>query len=186
MRTFFKLTAVCGALLLIGCGDDAPAAAPASTAAAVKRAAPAAYDAGVEAPAYLYSYNPVAKRDPFRGQNTETDPSQAPEPTKGETCDEPLCQFDIDELTLVAVVSGDSNPVAMVEDRLGVGHLVRRNTRLGKQGGKATSILRDCVVVTSFVRGVDGRAQPNRQNMCVKKDSRQVPPLDLLTGKIRE
>lgn len=186
MRTLFKITAVCGVMLLIGCGDDAPAAPPPTATSASKRAAPVSYDAGVETPTYLYSYNPVAKRDPFRGQNTENDPTAPSEPNRGETCDEPLCQFDIDELTLVAVVSGDSNPVAMVEDRLGVGHLVRRNTRLGKQGGKATSILRDCVVVTSFVRGVDGRAQPNRQNMCVKKDSRQIPPLDLLTGKIRE
>jgi type IV pilus assembly protein PilP len=91
---------------------------------------------------------------------------------------------DTDELTVVAVVSGDANPLAMVEDRTGVGHIVRRNTRIGKQGGKVTQILRDCFVVTSFVSGgADGKPLANKQNMCVKSDVRSIDPLDLLKGK---
>lgn len=183
MHKLLGLTAFCGLVALVGCGEEAP---PAPVAAPTpKRAAPQVYDAGVDATPYLYSYNPIAKRDPFRGLSIDDVGAGAKE-EKVDTCDEPLCQFDIDELTLVAVVSGDSNPLAMVEDRSGTGHLVHRNTRLGKQGGKVTSILRDCMVVTSFVRGADGRAQPNRQNMCVKKEARQMPVLDLMIGKMRE
>ncbi len=190
MNKFLALTAFCGLVALAGCGDDAPSPAAAAAAATPKKAAPAAttlssLDAGTDSAPYLYSYNPIAKRDPFRGTGIDEGPSTQEAP-KAETCDEPLCQFDVDELMLVAVVSGDSNPLAMVEDRTGTGHLVRRNTRLGKQGGKVTSILRDCMVVTSFVRGADGRAQPNRQNMCVKKEARQMPQLDLMIGKMRE
>ncbi len=100
------------------------------------------------------------------------------------SCNEPLCLVDLDDLNVVAVVSGDANPLAMVEDRTGVGHIVRRNTRVGKQGGKVTQILRDCIVVTSFITGgPDGKPQANKQNMCVKTDSRSVEPLDLLKGK---
>lgn len=184
MHKLFATTVLCTALALIGCGEEAAAPPPPPTTAR-KAAPPPAYDAGIDATPYLYSYNPIAKRDPFRGQTMEGDPTPD-QPKDATTCDEPLCQFDLDELSLVAVVSGDSNPLAMVEDRTGTGHLVRRNTRLGKQGGKVTSILRDCMVVTSFVRGADGRAQPNRQNMCVKKETRQMPVLDLQTGKMRE
>jgi type IV pilus assembly protein PilP len=132
-----------------------------------------------------YVYNPVNKRDPFRG-------AFVPEPgapTTGgpvvlEGCNEPLCLTSLDELTVVAVVSGDANPLAMVEDRTGTGHIVRRNTRMGKQGGKVTQILRDCIVVTSFISGgADGKPQANKQNMCVKTDTRSAPALDLFKNK---
>ena len=84
------------------------------------------------------------------------------------------------------MISGDANPVAMVEDRSGIGHVVRRNSKIGKQGGKVTSILRDCIVVTSFVQGPDGKAQPNRTNLCVKQEVATKPVLDLMQGKLHE
>lgn len=170
--------------LLSGCGEDAaPAAAPA--AAKKKAAEPVA--AAVVAPADQvdYAYNPIGKRDPFKGLYDELAP-KGPTGTeeKGPGCNEPLCLVDTDELSVVAVVSGDANPLAMVEDRAGVGHIVRRNTRVGKQGGKVTQILRDCIVVTSFISGgSDGKPQANKQEMCVKSDSRSANPLDLLKNK---
>ena len=170
---------------LAGCGEDEqPAAAPAP--AAAKKKADAAAAPVAAATSVDYAYNPINKRDPFRPLNIEG----APKPTGSEpgaeivSCTEPLCLVDIDDLNVVAVVSGDANPLAMVEDRSGVGHIVRRNTRVGKQGGKVTQILRDCIVVTSFISGgPDGKPQANKQNMCVKTDSRSAEPLDLLKGK---
>ena len=97
-----------------------------------------------------------------------------------------LCQYALDELHLVAVVSGDANPMAMLEDREGVGHIVRRNTKVGKAGGKVTQVLRDCIVITSFVQTSDGKAQPVKTEMCVAKDKQAAPVLDLLQGKLRE
>jgi type IV pilus assembly protein PilP len=130
----------------------------------------------------------MGKRDPFRSSSASNEPTiQTSNGRDGEVCDDPLCQVDLDDLRLVAVVSGDANPVAMVEDRSGVGHVVRRNTKVGRQAGKVTAILRDCIVVTSFVVGPDGRAQPNRQSLCVSTEgqgSNQV--LDLMNGRTRE
>ncbi|MBL8920918.1 MAG: pilus assembly protein PilP [Myxococcaceae bacterium] len=131
----------------------------------------------------------MGKRDPFRSSQAGSDdkgPGRSEGPNQ-EPCDEPLCQVDLDDLKLVAVVSGDANPVAMVEDKTGVGHVVRRNTKVGRQAGKVTAILRDCIVITSFVVGPDGRAQPNRQNLCVSTEGQGSNPiLDLLNGKTRE
>ena len=164
---------------LASCGEDpVPTLAPAAAARKkAESAAPVVAIASVD-----YAYSPINKRDPFRPLMAEV---------KGPTdngdaisCTEPLCLVDIDDLNVVAVVSGDANPLAMVEDRGGVGHIVRRNTRVGKQGGKVTQILRDCIVVTSFITGgPDGKPQANKQNMCIKTDSRSVEPLDLLKGK---
>ena len=73
------------------------------------------------------------------------------------------------------------------EDRTGTGHVIRRNTKVGKQAGKVTAILRDCIVVTSFVVGPDGRSQPNRQNLCVSTEGQGANPvIDLMNGKTRE
>lgn len=171
------------ALTAMGCGGAPPAASTASAkrpqaAAKVGPAAPAGSSAAV-----AYMYNPVGKRDPFRGLFMETGGARSEESSAPEVCSDPLCRFDLGDLTVVAVVSGDANPLAMVEDKTGVGHLVRRNTKIGRQGGKVTQILRDCIVVTSFVSGPDGKAQPNKENMCVKSDVRSAPVLDLLGGK---
>lgn len=173
------LTLALGALP--GCGDEAePVVAP-SPAARKKVVAPPPIAAASQVD---YVYSPINKRDPFRPLILEGGPRGPVEGGEVQSCTEPLCLVDIDDLNVVAVVSGDANPLAMVEDRAGVGHVVRRNTRVGKQGGKVTQILRDCIVVTSFITGgADGKPQANKQNMCVKTDSRSVEPLDLLKGK---
>jgi type IV pilus assembly protein PilP len=170
------------------CGTE-PAEAPAPEGVAKAVARKAVADAGVPSTveAYIYSYSSLGKRDPFRAPTLDTPGGKPIDGINKEACDEPLCQMDIDELRLVAVVSGDANPVAMVEDRGGVGHVVRRNTKIGRQGGKVTAVLRDCLVVTSFVVGSDGRAQPNRQNLCVITDGQGArPDVDLLLQKSRE
>ena len=129
---------------------------------------------------YIYSYNPVGKRDPFR--NFLKDMSSAGAAFKQSVCSEPLCQFDLDQLTLVAVVSGDANPIAMLQDTQGTGFVVRRNSKVGKQGGKVTQILRDCVVVTEYFQTPDGKVNPNKVDICVKKDEKAAQLLDLLNN----
>lgn len=177
------LMVVLAALALAACGDEtaAPTAGPPPVAPKKKvEAAPPPPAAAVE-----YAYNPINKRDPFRGLFVESSSSSASAAEEGEkvVCSEPLCQFDVDDLTVVAVVSGDANPMAMVEDKQGVGYVVRRNSKIGKQGGKVTQIQRDCIVVTSFIQGPDGKAQPNKVNMCVRPDQRMAPAMDLFQGK---
>jgi type IV pilus assembly protein PilP len=170
------------AFALTACGEE-PEAAPAPITPRKKQAVAAPVEAAVQVD---YVYSSLNKRDPFRGFS-EPGPKAVTNqgtPTEGPECTEPLCLVDLDELNVVAVVSGDANPLAMVEDRTGVGHIVRRNTRMGKQGGKVVQILRDCIVVLSFVSGgADGKPQPNKQNLCVRFDKTQTSPLDLLRNK---
>lgn len=180
IRLALPLLALAGA-----CGEpSAPKAAPAAAAPAKKKVeAPA--PAPVDQAPLEYSYNPVGKRDPFR--SLSLDQLSLNEGKESEVvCAEPLCQFSLDDLTVVAVVSGDANPLAMLEDKNKVGHVVRRNSKVGRQGGKVTQVLRDCIVVTSFITGPDGKAQPNKVNMCIQPDARKAPVLDLFDGKLRQ
>lgn len=172
----------------VACGQAAPpaaqapaVAAPAVAAAKPKGVADGGVELGASGEAYLYSYNPVGKRDPFRSLVDE--PRTTVTSDANALCSEPLCQFDLDQLSLVAVVSGDANPIAMLEDPTHTGHIVRRNSKVGKQGGKVTQVQRDCVVVTEYFQTPDGKVNPNRVNLCVKQDKTGTAVLDLLTNK---
>lgn len=190
MRRALLLNLAAAALVFVACDSkpSAPAAAAVAPAAAAspkpKVAAAAAADGGVAevaAGTYIYSYNPVGKRDPFRSFLRDLNVAGGGA-LRQAVCSEPLCQYDIDQLTLVAVVSGDANPIAMLQDGSGTGYVVRRNSKVGKQGGKVTQILRDCVVVTEYFQTPDGKVNPNKVDICVKKDEKAAQLLDLLTN----
>lgn len=181
MKTLkFKMITVALALTLAACSEKskpAPRPAPAKPTAAASAAA--AQDATVQS-SVNYSYNPVGKRDPFR--SPLEDLVRTRQDTQISSCNEPLCAWDLDQLKLVAVVTGDANPIAMVEDPLGRGHIVRRNARMGRQGGRVTQILRDSVTVTEYIP-TEGKVIPNPVSLQLKPDNKRDPMYDLSTGK---
>lgn len=81
------------------------------------------------------SYEPIGKRDPFRSILIDIEDTTKPA-TELET-------FELDQLKLIAVVTGGPVPYAMLEDPNGKGHAVRRGTRVGKRGGRVSMISRD-------------------------------------------
>lgn len=173
------------ALSLMGCGEDAPPPPPppAAKPAQAEAPKPKPVETAAVASTYVYSYNPVGKRDPFRSPIEDAEVKHPDTSTQPLTaCNEPLCQWDIDQLRLVAVVTGDANPMAMVEDPLGRGHIVRRNTRMGRSGGKVTQILRDEVVVTETITTPE-RLVYNPVKLGLKQDDKMEPAYDLMKGK---
>jgi len=164
----------------LACGSNAPAPASGAAATAKKAAEVAnASDAGVSAAnAFVYAYAPMGKRDPFRSAIVERAPQEGLGP-----CSEPLCQWDIDQLRLVAVVTGDATPLAMLEDPQTRGHIIRRGTKVGKQGGQVTQILRDSVTITEFFRTPDGKQAPQAVTVRLKEESAAVTPMNLFNGK---
>ncbi len=99
-------------------------------------------------------------------------------------CSDPLCQWDLDQLSLVAVVTGDSNPIAMVEDPQGRGYIVRRNSQMGKQGGQVGQILRDQVIVNEQFMAPDGNKVVNPVSLRIQPDEKAAGQLDFLTGRL--
>jgi type IV pilus assembly protein PilP len=165
-------------LLVSACGGTSSAPPPAAPKAAVAKAPPAPEAAAPQAPPYVY--NPIGKRDPFRSPDAEPATQAA---LASATCTEPLCRFDIDQLTLVAVVSGDANPLAMVQDPAGRGYFIRRNTRVGRQGGKVTQIMSDAVVITEYFTTPDGKTTANPVTLAIKSEKLPELETDLATGK---
>ena len=166
-------------LLVAACGGSSSAPPPTTAKAAVaKPPTPPPEPVGSQAPAYVY--NPIGKRDPFRSPDAEPATQAA---LANAACTEPLCRFDIDQLTLVAVVSGDANPLAMVQDPAGRGYFVRRNTRVGRQGGKVTQIMSDAVVITEYFTTPDGKTTANPVTLAIKSEKLPELETDLATGK---
>lgn len=160
------------AALLPACGSSAPPPAPkapVATAAAAKpgaaiAAGPGAVPETAEAPRDAFLYSPIGKRDPFRSPLDDLIAELAHTP---KTC--PLCRWEVDQLKLVAVITGTGSPVAMVEDPNGLGHMLRQGTSIGKTGGKVTSIQRDQVVVTEISHDPFGKVVENRSQMKIEQ-----------------
>jgi type IV pilus assembly protein PilP len=152
MSAIGKLAALGALAALVSACGGGPAAAPdAAPAPAAKPAAKAEQAKADEAPPAEYAYSAVGKRDPFR--SFFEDYATASEANAGvaERCG-PLCRWDLEQLKLVAVVSGTTTPLAMVEDPEGRGYFVRRGSYIGKRSGKVSDIRRDVVVVTELIR----------------------------------
>ena len=189
-----RTTAACLTWLVVAAGCDSPPPPPAPKppqVAAPKPEAPkpdaVTKPADAVAP-YSYSYNPVGKRDPYHNPIDDLLASASGGiSTTTSSCNQPLCRWDLDQLKLVGIVSGMANPVAMVEDPQGIGHFVRRNSFVGKRGGRVTQIKRDEVVVTEIFKGPDGKPHPNNISLKISGVSADaIDSTDLLEGEVSE
>lgn len=105
------------------------------------------------------TYTPVGKRDPFKSFiRVETG-----------TGDLPLQQWHLEQLELVAVVTGGASPYAMVQDPDGLGYVVRRGDLIGRRWGRVSQIKARTIVVQE--RGYDfaGRRYENEVKLEIPK-----------------
>jgi type IV pilus assembly protein PilP len=148
--------ALTGAVLLAGVGCSSkpkkPAPAPAVAAPAEAPPAPVA-EAPAEPKKPEWSYSSVGKRDPFRSFLSELDKDTSSLATR---CATPLGRFELEQLRLVAVVTGLEDPVAMVEAPTGVGYSVRRGACIGKNGGTVAAVRTGELVIAEWAMRADG------------------------------
>ncbi|HET9597323.1 MAG TPA: pilus assembly protein PilP [Anaeromyxobacteraceae bacterium] len=147
-----SLIVLAAAFALVACGETKkPAPRPAAPALAVP-AAPRP-EAKAEAAAPEWAYSSAGKRDPFRSFLAELAESRE---TAASRCTTPLGRFDIDQLRLVAVVTGLDDPVAMVQAPNGIGYSIRRGACVGRNGGVISAVRSGEVVVQEWAIRADG------------------------------
>lgn len=135
-----------------------------------------------------FVYVPVNKRDPFRAPYlTQADVPVPSNTTRRvavvEKKREPqteLEKFELDQLTVVATITGVANPMAMVQDPKGLGHMVRRGTLIGRNGGRVQRIHSDGVVIEQESRNEAGVRLVSRVKLRIKEDQKQ----ETSSGKI--
>jgi type IV pilus assembly protein PilP len=139
------------------CGTNAPPPRAAAASQIAKPSAPAAAAPAAAEPKKAaepeWSYSSAGKRDPFRNFLADLDKGQGSLATR---CATPLGRFEIEQLKVVAVITGLEDPVAMVEAPNGVGYSVRRGACIGKNGGVVASVRSGEVVVTEWAMRADG------------------------------
>jgi type IV pilus assembly protein PilP len=162
--------------LASGCASSAPSEAKVPPKAPeVKK--PAEEKPAEAAPEFEYVYSPVGKRDPFRSTLDEMASSPSESASTSQICG-PLCRWELEQLKLVAVISGVSNPLAMVEDPKGDGYVVRRGTLIGKRNGKVTQIRSGELVVNEIYKDQTGKSHvsPVVIKLPVDKTSEEEDP----------
>jgi type IV pilus assembly protein PilP len=152
--TRFQLSAFVAALAMVaGCGGQKKATPRPAVSPSVAAAAPAKPDVAAQPAPPEWVYTSSGKRDPFRSFLAELNSDGRAAATR---CATPLGRFEVDQLRLVAVVTGLDDPVAMVEAPNGVGYSLRRGACIGRNGGVIAAVRTGEVVLSEWVIRADG------------------------------
>jgi Tfp pilus assembly protein PilP len=92
-----------------------------------------------------FAENDDSNRDPFRSY-LDTWIERGPRVTMA-TVSAVCAKYSLEELTLIAVISGDANPRGMFRDPTGLGQTVKRGDYISKSAARVTKILSDRVVL---------------------------------------
>jgi type IV pilus assembly protein PilP len=162
-----RILAVALAVAALGCGSKPAkkAAAKPAEAAAPAVAAVAAVESKGEAE---WAYSSVGKRDPFRSWVAELEKGKGALQTR---CATPLGRFELEQLRLVAVVTGLEDPVAMVQAPTGVGYTIRRGACIGKNGGVIAAVRTGEVVVSEWAVRADGTRDRSQTVLRLPKEA---------------
>ena len=165
--TRFTLSALVAALALAACGGGKPAPARPAPPPVAMPVTAAVQETKAEA-AVEWSYTSVGKRDPFRSflSDVETSPEAV-----ASRCSTPLGKFEIEQLRLVAVVTGLDDPVAMVEAPNGVGYHLRRGACIGRNGGVISAVRTGEVLVSEWVVRADGTRDRTQTTLRLPKQA---------------
>ena len=154
-RTALPLRLLALVLTAQACTPDATDGAAPHAAPAAKGAVAAPSPAAPPPAGPMFVYTPVGKRDPFRSYLLEIEHQSAQ--AGGGRSKEPTESFEIDQYRLTAIITGTSQPKAMVEDPQGLGHVLHLGTRLGKNGGRVSRIISKEVTVMEETLDPAGR-----------------------------
>jgi Tfp pilus assembly protein PilP len=110
-----------------------------------------------------YSYSSAGKRDPFRSFIWDT-PDESTE-MRG-----PLEQFDVAQLSVLAVIWSTGNARALIQDPSGQSFIIGRGTRVGKNAGEVTKIEDNLIVVKETYEDFGGQKTTRDVEMRIRLD----------------
>jgi hypothetical protein len=116
-------------------GATAPAPAAGRTVAQAKPGKPGGAVGGFGMVEQDYVYDSTGKRDPFRNFKWER-----PDRLREREVTGPLEQFDLSQLSLIAVVWKTGNARALIQDPSGGSYIVAEGARIGKNEGFVIAI----------------------------------------------
>lgn len=119
-----------------------------------------------EEPVFIYSYNPIGKRDPFKSYVAEMGGKSE------ETSLSALQKYSIDQLKVTGIIWGIANPKAIIEDPEKFGHVIEKGSFVGRNWGKVTRIGSNEVVIAEEYRDPLGKLIINEISMKLKPEEK--------------
>ncbi len=110
-----------------------------------------------------FSYDAAGRRDPFRSFEWEQLVTEQSE-LRG-----PLEQFDVAQLSLVAVIWNAGRPRAMVQDPAGQTYIVGPGTRIGKNLGRVLAIGDNAVLVEETYVDFSGQETTKEVELSIRR-----------------
>ena len=115
-----------------------------------------------------FTYHTEGRSDPFEPFISEkvmqeTAETSTPEKLTG------MRQFEPGQLSLVAIMFTESNPMAMVEDSSHKGYLIRRGTKIGK-AGVVSDILPNQVIIKQLSYSMTRKKKYKTVEMTLRKE----------------
>ena len=103
-----------------------------------------------------YVYDPTEKRDPFQPFIAMQTPVK---PVGEEIPITPLQKYDLSQLKLVAIMIGQGEGRAMVEDAEGKGYIIEKGVYVGSNFGKVKAVLKDRVIIEERYKDYMGKVK---------------------------
>ncbi len=170
MRAFYPGILLLTALLVLlsGCREEPPAPQPAprraQPAVAEKQVVTQVEEVEKEPVEPAYVYDPSGRRDPFLPLTR----IRTPVTRDGEPLT-PLQHFDLGQFRLIGIITGRSEPMAMVMAPGGKSYILRRGIKIGKNDGRVIDIRGDTVVVEERYYDFAGQYRTSIQEIQLSK-----------------
>ena len=123
-----------------------------------RRAAPPAYD-------------PRGKINPFEPIFNHESTKFAPTVHQTDCISNPVLeQMDMSQLKLTGIIITERQPMALVQEADGKGHILKENVCYGRHGGKVDRILNDRIIVIEESQNATGELQVKKVELKLNKD----------------
>ncbi|MFC1821704.1 pilus assembly protein PilP [Thermodesulfobacteriota bacterium] len=109
-----------------------------------------------ESKALAYTYDPTGKTDPFKSFIAEQEEREIPKKRKPRTYLETL---DLSQLDVTAIIMGAKTSWAMVREAKGLGHVIKKGTYVGTNGGVVHEIKEKEIIVREEYKDFRGQTK---------------------------
>jgi len=117
-----------------------------------------------------FVYTREGRSDPFRPFVSEKEVQKEKEEEKEELTG--MRRFEPGQLVLTAIVFAESGPIAMVQDAVGIGYVLREGNELGRSG-VVDKISKNLVVIKQKYKNTAGEEKSRLVEMLLKKEGEQ-------------
>jgi Tfp pilus assembly protein PilP len=115
-------------------------------------------------------YDPRGKPNPFQPVLNEAFNKEASVILESECISNPVLEkLSLSQLQLSGIVFTERQPVALIEEGDGKGHIITEDMCIGLDGGKVETITADRVIIQTRIQDVSGKVKIVKAEMKLKK-----------------